>query len=316
MKNMKKIWKLAPIALLTLAAVPSFSATYAVIIGISDYNDLKDGQGNPVKDDKGNPVTLDLNGCANDAKWYSEILQNQYKVPAANIKMLTDGRATAENFVKALQATLQGIKPGDQLVFCYSGHGTQVESKTEADGKQEALVLADIQLVPGDFFKQLTDALGQHGIHSTFVFDCCFSGGMSRNPMMFDGKAIKTSKNRFVPATKATKKAMKDIAPKSLANLKNAALKGKGAQQNALTAFIFAGQEDQPTADLTFKDNSIEPHGLFTLVFASIVKDNPNAPLKDIVDATTQFLKDKGFAQVPGYEFSSPERGQMPSFLP
>lgn len=285
--------------------------TYALCVGVNKYAELKDGSGNPIKDEKGNPINHDLLGAVNDAETYRSLLVNQFNVKAGNIKFITDGGANEQGFVTAIKWLLSSAKAGDQVFFQFSGHGTQFDSKDEADGKQEAIVLQDYTLVPGDIFNSVAKSLSAAGVNSTFVFDSCFSGGMSRDPISYDGKAIKSNKKRFVSFSKKEKGKVKIANSATMASISKAASHSKQTTTGQYL-FLFAGQEGEPTSDLSFKDASIKAHGLFTLVFASLLEKMPDAPMNDAISAVADFLKEKGFAQQPMMESSSADRAAQP----
>ena len=249
--------------------------TYALCVGVNKYAELKDGSGNPIKDEKGNPINHDLLGAVNDAETYRSLLVNQFNVKAGNIKIITDGGANEQGFVTAIKWLLSSAKAGDQVFFQFSGHGTQFDSKDEADGKQEAIVLQDYTLVPGD------------------------------------GKAIKSNKKRFVAFSKKEKGKVKIANSATMASISKAASHSKQTTTGQYL-FLFAGQEGEPTSDLSFKDASIKAHGLFTLVFASLLEKMPDAPMNDAISAVADFLKEKGFAQQPMMESSSADRAAQP----
>lgn len=311
---MKNFLRFACFASLAFAAFLSHAETYAVMVGICDYPDVADKDGNPIRNEKGEVLNNDLSGCVNDVKSYKDILTGKYGVKPANIKMILDKDANQANFIDGMKWMIQSAKPGDQVMFFYSGHGTQFDSKEEEDGKQEAIVLADMTLVDGSFFKELSHMLAKNGLNATFVFDSCFSGGLTREGgLTLDGKAY-TPHQRFIQKDALGAKA-KAFSATNEKNLK-AMAKAKGAKAAEGTyAFVMGGGENQTTIDLNFKDADTPDHGLFTLVFATLVEKLPDAPLEEVMKAIADYLKEKKFDQSPTYEFSSEDRGHKPFFL-
>ena len=88
--------------------------TYALIIGISDYQDDQ---------------IRDLKFAHRDATIFAEYLQSASggNVPAENIKLLTNSQATISNVYLAKQWLEDKAKKGDLIYFYFSGHG-DVES--------------------------------------------------------------------------------------------------------------------------------------------------------------------------------------------
>ena len=64
----------------------------------------------------------DLKGCVNDAKDWSDLLQNF----GFETSLMLDSQATKTNIKAALQNLVQTTNAGDIAVLTYSGHGTQV----------------------------------------------------------------------------------------------------------------------------------------------------------------------------------------------
>ncbi|MEZ0324432.1 MAG: caspase family protein [Fimbriimonas sp.] len=304
---MKRITMAAALAALFVGVSTAQAETYAVLVGINQYPAVLDKDGKPMKDDKGNVINPNLSGAVNDIKTYNDLLVNKFGVKPANIKALYDKDAGEAGFIGAMKWALETAKPGDQVVFAYSGHGGQIEDKKEEDGLQEVIVLADDKLVPGSLFGDLARNLMQAGISSTLIFDSCFSGGMSRDVFSFDGKPGQ-ARVKYLDVKMTSR--MTKVPDAKIGELK--AIQKQGLTQSADYAFLFAGAEDQTTTDLDFKDPAKPDRGLFSLVFGGILEELPEAPLEECIDAIKKLLKEKGFKQVPGFEFSSPERGKKP----
>ena len=105
---------------LTLQAqAPSFvdqGKTWAVIVGVSDYQD--------------NEIS-DLLYAHKDAKAFYDFLQSMAggKIPAEQMKLLTNKDATTAGIAAALDWLIEMAKEGDQVIIYFSGHG-DVETRT------------------------------------------------------------------------------------------------------------------------------------------------------------------------------------------
>jgi hypothetical protein len=143
----------------------------ALIVGINDY---------PEKADR-------LEGCVNDAYRMSEVLQ-ECGFPADSIRLCLDRRATARGILDRLEWLLDDPRPGDQLVFYYSGHGAQIPEygeDNEPDRSTETLVPYDFDWSPE---RAITDdriycLYSQLPFETSLamIFDCCHSGGVHRS---------------------------------------------------------------------------------------------------------------------------------------
>ncbi len=305
--------KLVSIAALGIVAVAAHAETYALCLGINDYPE--------VKDKEGKVVDQDLKGCVNDAKAMKDVFIKKYGVKAANIKSLYDKEVTLEKFLDGIKWLASTAKAGDQVVFVYSGHGGQVDDKEEQDGKEEVIVLADMQLVPGDFFGEFAKLLNVNGINSTFMFDSCYSGGMSRDPgakyqvrqKWMNLSALNVQKS--IKAMPAVESRLMAVRPKQVGP----------TQTQGESVFLFASKEGNTSSDISGLEG-FEPHGLFTMLVLAMLEDQPKVAVKDMYDAIDAVLESinsklkekdpnaKGFTQGPNFETSA-TRASKPILL-
>jgi hypothetical protein len=301
---------LVPAALAASLCGAAHSETYALVVGINDYPTPVDANGAPLKDEKGEVVDQDLLGCVNDAKSISNLLVEKGYAKKDSVVTLTDSKANVTEFKKGVDFLMSQAKVGDQVVFYYSGHGSEIPAK-EAGKVDQAICLADDTLVADKFFAELSKVFAQSGVNATFMFDSCYSGGMSRPPIK--GRA------KFVPGARLSKKAK--LAPtKDL--MKGAALGAKAVQApKGEFAFIFASQEDVPSIDFPGEPaKGLEAHGLFTYVLLEVLKEAIDAPagtlIEEISTAFDSIFKDQAdIKQRPTTDFSSRVRAQKPIWL-
>jgi hypothetical protein len=123
-----------------------------------------------------------LRGCVNDVLQVSSLLQRGFGFSAsADVRLLTDERATTARIVERLQWLLRGAGPGDSLVFHYSGHGAQVRDRHGDeldDGLDEIICPYDLDwdnpFTDDDLHAVLEDLTP--GANLTVILDCCHSG--------------------------------------------------------------------------------------------------------------------------------------------
>jgi hypothetical protein len=97
-------------------------------------------------------------------------------------------RATARGILERLEWLLDGTEDGQDRVFYYSGHGAQIPGYgvgEKVDRKDECLVAHDFDwsrehAVTDDQFYDLYSQL-PYKANFLAVFDCCHSGGMTRD---------------------------------------------------------------------------------------------------------------------------------------
>lgn len=156
---------------LTIGSTRRTVARRALLVGINDYPRSE----------------MRLEGCVNDVYLVSERLQ-EFGFGAENIRIVLNERATAGAIRERLEWLLDGCDDEQERVFFYSGHGAQLPGY----GYGETVDRADECLVPFDFdwtperavvdnwFYELYSQLPP-GAQMLAVFDCCHSGGMSRD---------------------------------------------------------------------------------------------------------------------------------------
>ncbi len=90
--------------------------TYAVVIGISDYQD---------------PAIPDLRYADKDAEAFANYLRSDAggNLDADHLKVLLNEKATVAQFAMALDWLMEVVKENDQVILYFSGHG-DVEKKT------------------------------------------------------------------------------------------------------------------------------------------------------------------------------------------
>ena len=143
----------------------------ALLIGINDYP---------------NPANQ-LEGCVNDVFRMSEVLQECGFQPE-DIRVVLNDRATAAGILDRMNWLLEDAQKGQDRVLFYSGHGAQIPEY----GVGGRVDHTDECLVPYDFDwtreKAITDVQFHelysqlpYGTNFLAIFDCCHSGGMTRD---------------------------------------------------------------------------------------------------------------------------------------
>lgn len=146
---------------------------YALLVGINKYKE----------------PGSDLSGCVNDVEDMYDYLTVHGGFDEHKVEVLTDHDATQESMIDGLKWLMEaGQKDaGAELVFHYSGHGSQVKAKAgdgEPDGLTEILCPYDIDdhwddPLSDDVLRDIFKAKPKTA-NLTVILDSCFSGGMSR----------------------------------------------------------------------------------------------------------------------------------------
>lgn len=169
----------------------------ALLVGINDYSPIR----------KWEP----LNGCVNDVELQKLLLTYRFGFNPKDIYTLVDREATREGILEAFEEHLiKQAKPGDVVVFHYSGHGSQVfdPDKDFSDGRNSTLVPINSSLplgypnkggvvkdIMGHTLFLLMSAIKTEYI--TVVLDSCYSGGGKRGNLILRSRDGDAQLNRL-----------------------------------------------------------------------------------------------------------------------
>ncbi|KAI8913819.1 peptidase C14 [Powellomyces hirtus] len=128
-----------------------------------------------------------LDGCVRDANAMMTFIQERYGYKRENIKLLVDvgegdGLPTRLNIIKAFNWLTEGVVPGDNLFFSFSGHGTQIydgkeaEESDELDGYDEAICTTDNDFITDDEIHDLLVKKLPPRSQLVAIFDSCHPG--------------------------------------------------------------------------------------------------------------------------------------------
>jgi hypothetical protein len=143
------------------------------------------------------PPEQDLRGCVNDVELQRHLLIHRFGFNPKDIYTLIDEKATRQGILEAFEEHLiKQAKPGDVVVYHYSGHGSLVRdpdpiivsSSRDKSGLNGTFVPIDSELpssqggvvqdIMGHTLFLLMSALKSENV--TAVLDSCYSGGATR----------------------------------------------------------------------------------------------------------------------------------------
>lgn len=165
--------------------VRSKSHLYALLVGINNYQ----------------PPIPTLRGCVNDLQKFVQYLEKESSDFEVHIHKLIDSQATKDNIVNAFTTHFEPAGENDVVLFYFSGHGTQEEADPvfwaiEEDHKLESIVCYDgytlsagkakFNLLADKELRYLISNVAKKGAHILTIFDCCHSGGNTRNGFILD----------------------------------------------------------------------------------------------------------------------------------
>jgi hypothetical protein len=139
---------------------------YAYVVGISDYEG----------------TINDLNYCDDDARDMKNMLQGE----GFTIRTDLDRNATADAITAGLQWLINSASPGDEIAFCYSGHGAR------AQGYGSSLVSTDLYYVTHGYVMQYFNQVDCS--KKLVTLDACVIGDFHQDAE--NGTMMATASNR------------------------------------------------------------------------------------------------------------------------
>ncbi|KAF8296371.1 putative metacaspase [Trypanosoma cruzi] len=243
-------------------------------------------------------TSAELSGCCNDVKQIIATLQRK-RIPIDEMSILVDERGfpganglpTRDNIVRYMAWLVGGAKPGDVLFMHYSGHGTHTRATSDTEEKfDQCLAPVDFStngcILDNDIFRILLSGLPQ-GVRLTVLFDCCHSGSMLDLPYTFVGSRSLS---------------------RSVAGHMQRIRKGNDCAGDVL--MISGCADEQTSADVsnaaTCGTCTSGAGGAVTQCLAYTILKFSNLSYQDMLIATRDMLRRKGFTQVPQLSASKP----------
>ncbi|MGB3655149.1 MAG: caspase family protein [Rivularia sp. (in: cyanobacteria)] len=284
----------------TKALAQNTGRKLALLVGINEYS----GYISP------------LAGCVNDVLLQKQLLIHRFGFNPKDIVTLTDSQATRKGILTAFEEHLiKQAKPGDTVVFHFSGHGGQVEDpdKDSPDGLNSTLIPIDFQSnssggtvedIMGHTLFLLMSALKTDNV--TVVLDSCHSGGAKRGNFVVrsrsdsagvsrsGGKKLQISPNELEYQRSLLKQL--NLSPQEFIRLRR--------QNIAKGVVIASAKREQLAVDASFDDFSA---GAFTYLFTQYLWQQPeNASAQriivDVSRSTNIYSERKGYNQIPEIE--------------
>jgi Caspase domain len=166
---------------LVLGFIASGQTKHALLIGINEYYETKEKLSHE-----------SLHGCVNDANAIRNLLITKFGYKASNIDTIYNAAATRDNIIAGMKKKIKECKPGDIMVFFYSGHGvwmenTELEKDSVKRGYSQAMMTSDIYSFRNNLkcfvrdvtLKEYFNLFIDKKVVLTALLDCCFAGNMS-----------------------------------------------------------------------------------------------------------------------------------------
>jgi hypothetical protein len=234
----------------------------------------------------------DLQGCINDANNMNALLTSQ----GFTVEMCLETQATTAGIKAALKRLVTGAVPGDVLVFHYSGHGSQLPSKTEADGYEEIICPIDLnwttRVITDDDLRTIFNGV-PNGVNVTVILDSCHSGdALDQDTHLSPVRSLEAP---VQSATGGRYMAPPEHVAEVLAD--RTLVEWNAHKDINASALLIAGcRSDQTSAD-AYINNTYQ--GAATASILAAYNKNPRLTYKQLITEMNAFMVTNGYEQRP-----------------
>ncbi|HRZ18580.1 MAG TPA: caspase family protein [Methanofastidiosum sp.] len=262
-------------------------AQKALLVGINDY---------PSPRNK-------LSGCINDINDVAAFLTKKVDFSPNDIRMITDERATADEIKKRLYWLVEDLKPGDKILYQYSGHGAVFpvrNDKGKVDNIYECICPYDFKwtvdtCVRDVDFEEIFSNIPE-GVQFVWISDSCHSGGLI-NQRSFEGRdeEIASKPRQFYTPDDIAWRIVVAEAEKIVSE------SFRAIAQKLNASFIAACRADQTASDAFF---GTRPNGALTYCLLQTLNKNGmiDQPLSFVMGNVINDIRKHGFKQEPQLE--------------
>ena len=226
-----------------------------------------------------------LRGCVNDVENIRELLVNYFGFNPENIRVIINERATKLDILERLGWLLSETVSGDELVFHYSGHGSQVRDRHGDeldDDLDEILCPHDLNWddpLTDDILATLFDKVPV-GVNLTMISDSCHSGTITRD-IGCNGNMVDSIPKRIIPPY--------DIRSRSL-GLKIQKKRNLGMSREIVQNHVLlSGCKDNQTSSDAYIGGKYQ--GALSWALTTAIKENPNMTWLELHKIITDKLK-------------------------
>ena len=278
--------------------VPLSAKTRAVLVGVSDYQNLD--------------AEFDLYGPKNDVREFARFLLER-GIDPADLTILTTPSAGLDprispkaplrkNILDALDKLASTAKPGDRVIFYFSGHGSQQLDRDgdELGGSDEIFLPADVGKWNGGTGKvenAITDdelrvkmlAIRNAGATLFAIIDACHAATGFRG---INGLESNHEKSRFVSSDVLG--VPEDIGAIAVAPQKaTPPRQSTSSETNSDFVYFYATQSDQRAYEHPIVKGGSKDQwfGDFTLNLIKAMRNSPNASYRQIMQSVVERMR-------------------------
>jgi len=284
----------------------------ALLVGINQYTGMTKGEWFP------------LQGAVNDVELQRELLTLRFGFNPNDILTLTDQKATRSNILQAFeQHLITSAKPGDIVVFHFSGHGSNVIDldKVHPDGLNGTIVPYDHELPfgypniggavndisAGTIFLLMAALKKKDITNVTIILDSCYSGAGVRGNLIVRSRPGEFELRGTTRSSKLTlNHREQDYQRQWLEKLDLSSTDWIQQRKSAIAngVAILAARRDQQALDAVFAQDIHA--GVFTHALTRHLWQQTQPQTLNIVMSATQFKTDKFLKTLPNSRSQTP----------
>jgi hypothetical protein len=254
--------------------------------------------------------TAPLDGCVNDSMMVEDYLRTTIAPKTLQLVTLRNEQATKNNITEAFLKHLAQAKSDDIVFVHYSGHGAREQAdpifwRIEPDRQNEVMVTFDaINPTTGEFkpladkeLRWLIKQVAKNNPQITIIFDCCHSGGGTRDNLV-------NVTPRFTQAKGAKVRETKDyiFAQQKYGGNLSQVLDASGFfnLQSGRHLLMAGARSNQTAKELIVGD---QVHGIFTYSILEVLKNTSgNVSYSDLMKRASVRVVGTVQDQVPQLE--------------
>ena len=273
---------------------------HALLVGINNYKGVSD-----------------LRGCINDVNNIHDVLVGLFGFSNDRVKILTDEMATKKNIISALESMVKAARRDDQLIFHFSGHGSQIRDTDNDELKDHLDELIcpydmnwDKGFITDDMMGNILNKLDP-GVEMEIILDCCHSGTGTRDIIEAhqtgdDGKELRSMIRYLEPPSEIRER----FSSREAGTFKIKAFRTD--RDISLNHVLWTGCLDYQTSEDAFFDGSY--YGAFSYFFCKHITENSGLiSRQDLHHRVQESIVLHNYDQTPQLE-CSPERKIMNVF--
>jgi hypothetical protein len=165
--------------------IPAGSKYYALIIGISSYTD---------------PLINELDKPVKDAELFYNMITSRYAFEKEDVKLLKN--ATMSDIVTSLDYFAKAVKPTDNFLIFYAGHGvwnasSEIGYWLPSDARKNSTLNWFRNSALRDYLREINSK------HTLLITDACFGGSIFKTRAAFMDATMAVNKLYELPSRKA-----------------------------------------------------------------------------------------------------------------